>query len=146
MTDRTSATVVIAAPRAAVMAVIADFAAYPAWAGVRSARVIGEPGPGGRAAAVRFEIDGGVFRERFTLRYDWDGDRQVSWQIAEAGKVLTALSGSYRLAELDGGTTVTFELAVGIRIALIGPVRRRVEKAVIDAALNGLEVRVLGYG
>jgi hypothetical protein len=143
MTDLTSSTIVIAAPRPAVMAVIGDFAAYPSWAGVQSAAVIGAAGADGRACTVRFEIDGGVVKERFTLCYHWDGDHQVRWEIAEPGKVLTAMSGGYRLADCDRGTTVTFELAVGVRIPLVGPVRRRLEKAVIDAALKGLETRVL---
>jgi hypothetical protein len=144
MTDLTSSTIMITAPRRAVMAVIADFAGYPSWAGVQSAEVIGEAGAGGRASTVRFELDAGVVRERFTLRYHWDGDEGVRWEIAEPGKVLTAMSGGYQLADCDTGTTVRFELAVGLRIRLLGPVRRRVEKAVIDAALNGLKMRVLG--
>ena len=40
----------IAAPRVAVMAVIADFAAYPQWASaVRAAEVLGEERPAGPA-------------------------------------------------------------------------------------------------
>ena len=34
MADRTTASITVAAPRADVMAVIADFAAYPEWASV----------------------------------------------------------------------------------------------------------------
>ena len=33
------------------MSVIADFAAYPSWAGLHSAEVLGEPGPDGRPTA-----------------------------------------------------------------------------------------------
>src|SRR6266566_1020137 len=49
-----------AAPRVAVMAVIADFAAYPKWASaVRAAEVLGEE-PADRASQVRFTLDAGV--------------------------------------------------------------------------------------
>src|SRR5260370_30110908 len=52
MADRTSSSITVAAARAAVMGVIADFGSYPAWAtGVRSAEVL-EPGPDGRAGRV----------------------------------------------------------------------------------------------
>jgi hypothetical protein len=124
------------------MAVIADFAAYPSWAGVDSARVVGEPGPDGRARNVVFEIDGKIVRDRFALAYEWAGDESVRWQMAEAGKMLTAMSGSYRLADRAAGTEVTFELTVAVRIPLIGPLRRQVERAVIDAALKGLKSRI----
>jgi hypothetical protein len=142
MAEMTTSTIMIAAPRTAVMAVIADFAAYPSWAGVDSARVIGEPGPDGRARTVAFELDGKIARERFALAYEWHGDDGVRWETAQPGKMLTAMSGSYRLADRDSGTEVTFELAVGVRIPLIGPLRRQVERAVIDAALGGLKARV----
>jgi Polyketide cyclase / dehydrase and lipid transport len=142
MAESTTATIMIAAPRTAVMAVIADFAAYPTWAGVDSARVVGEPGPDGRARTVAFELDAKLARERFALAYEWDGDIGVRWKTAKPGKMLTTMSGSYRLTDRDSGTEVTFELVVGIRIPLIGPLRRQVERAVIDAALNGLQARV----
>jgi hypothetical protein len=146
MDDRTTSTILIPAPRTAVMAVIADFAAYPSWASVDSAQIVGEPGADGRARTVLFEIDAKIARERFALTYDWEGDDRVRWHIAEPGRMLTAMSGSYRLADRNGGTEVTFELAVGVRIPLIGPVRRQVERAVIDAALKGLKSRVAAVG
>jgi hypothetical protein len=142
MAGLTSSTIVITAPRGAVMSVIADFAGYPSWAGVSSAEVIGAPGADGRARFVAFEIDAGIAREQFTLAYQWQGDEQVRWDLTEPGKVLTAMSGCYRLADRDGCTEVRFELAIGVRIPLAGPLRRRLERAVIDAALNGLAARV----
>jgi hypothetical protein len=128
------------------MAVIADFAAYPSWAGVDSAQVVGEPAADGRARTVMFEMDLRVARDRFALAYEWEGDELVRWEMATPGKMLTAMSGSYRLADRDGDTEVTFELAVGVRIPLIGPLRRQVERAVIDTALAGLKSRVAAVG
>jgi len=141
MTDRTTASISVAAPRADVMAVIADFAAYPEWAaGVRSAQVIGD-GQGGRAALVRFRLDAGMIKDSYVLSYEWDGDDGVRWDLAEPGSVITALSGGYRLADAGAGTEVTYDLAVDVRIPMPGMLKRRAEKTIIDTALKGLRDR-----
>ncbi|MGO9081456.1 MAG: SRPBCC family protein [Streptosporangiaceae bacterium] len=141
MADRTASTLFVPVPRSAVMSVISDFAAYPEWAGVSSAEVIGPADGAGRARLVRFGLDAGIVRDRFALRYEWDGDEQVRWEIAEPGTIITAMSGSYALRDRAGGTDVTFELAVAARIPLTGLLRRRIEKAIIAAALAGLRTR-----
>lgn len=146
MTGRTTSTTMIAMPRKVVMGVIADFAAYPDWAGVHSAEVLDEPGADGRARTVRFELDAGIIKDRFVLAYAWDGDEQVRWELAEAGSVITAMSGAYTLAGRDDGTEVTFELAVGVRIPMVGMLRRQVEKMVIHTALKELKSRVEAAG
>lgn len=142
MTDRTSSTITVAANRATVMEVIADFGAYPDWAsGVRSAETI-EPGPGGRALRVRFRLDTGVIRDSYVLSYEWDGDAAVRWQLAEAGSMVTEMTGGYVLSDDGGATKVSYELAVGTKVPLPGLLRRRAEKTIIDTALRGLKSRV----
>ena len=132
----------IAAPRDAVMAVIADFAAYPQWASaVRAAEVLGEQAAG-RASQVRFTLDAGVVKDTYVLGYDWDGDAGVRWHLAEAGSVISAMDGGYLLADRDGATDATYELAVDLRIPMPGLLKRRAEKTIIDTALKGLKNRV----
>src|SRR6266576_1582867 len=139
MADRTTASITVAAPRADVMAVIADFASYPEWASaVRSAEIVGRDG-GGRASQVRFGLDAGVIRDSYVLSYDWDGDDGVRWDLAEPGSVITALSGGYLLA--DAGTKVTYDLAVDVRVPMPGMLKRRAEKTIIETALKGLRDR-----
>lgn len=146
MPDRTHSSVIIKAPRATVMAVIADFPAYPQWAGaVRSAEVI-EPGPGGRARQVRFTLEAGVIKDTYVLVYDWDADTQVSWQLAEPTTVLSALTGRYLLADHGDGTEVTYELTVGVKVPMMGMLKRRAEKMIIDTALRGLRKRAENAG
>ena len=141
MADRTTASITVAAPRADVMAVIADFPAYPEWASaVRSAEIIGHDG-GGRASQVRFVLDAGVIKDSYVLAYDWDGDDRVRWDLAEPGSVITALSGGYLLADADVGTKVTYDLAVDVRIPMPGMLKRRAEKTIIETALKGLRDR-----
>src|SRR5260221_6344982 len=78
MADKTSSTMTIDAPRSVVMAVIADFAAYPQWAtGVRSAEVL-QAGQDGRARHRRFTIDARGNKDSYTPCYTWQSDEQVS--------------------------------------------------------------------
>jgi hypothetical protein len=141
MADRTSSGLTVAAPRAAVMTVIADFAAYPQWAGgVRSAEVI-EPGADGRARAVRFVIDAGLIKDSYMLAYEWDADTAVRWELAEGGSMISELSGGYLLADEGPGTRVTYDLAVGLKVPMLGIMKRRAEKTIIDTALKGLRTR-----
>src|SRR5229473_2633377 len=117
MADKTSSTMTIEAPRPVVMAVIADFAAYPQWAtGVRSAEVL-QAGQDGRA-------------------------EQVRWDLVQRGTAISEMSGAYRLDESGTATMVTYELAVSLAIPMIGMLKRRAEKTIIDTAMKGLRSRV----
>ena len=141
MTDRTSSSITVAAPQAAVMGVIADFGAYPDWAtGVRSAEVL-ESGPDGRPLRVRFGLDAGVIRDSYVLAYDWDGDASVRWGLDVPGSMVTQMSGAYELAADGAGTKVGYELTVGTRVPMLGMLRRRAEKTIIETALKGLKSR-----
>ncbi len=142
MADKTSSTMTIEAARSVIMAVIADFGAYPQWAsGVRVAEIL-QTGPDGLAERVRFTIDAGVIKDRYVLSYLWQGDEQVRWELAERGTAVSEMSGAYRLDESGDGTRVTYELAVGLAIPMIGMLKRRAEKTIIDTALKGLRTRV----
>lgn len=138
---RTSSDIVISAPAADIMAVIADFDAYPQWAtGVRSADVVEMVGD--RAKQVHFVLDAAPIRDEYDLSYDWNGDRGVSWHLVESGSMLTGMDGSYEL-DTEGDTTrVTYQLAVNVSIPMLGMLKRKAEKVVIETALKGLKRRV----
>lgn len=141
MADKTSSTMTIDVSRPVLMAVIADFAAYPQWAsGVRSAEVL-DAGPDGRPLKVRFALDAGIIKDSYALSYSWDGDEEVRWEMAERGSMISEMSGAYLLADDGGGTTVTYQLAVGLAVPMIGMLKRRAEKTIIDTALKGLRSR-----
>src|SRR5487761_1516702 len=141
MGSRTASSITVAAPKTDVMAVIADFAEYPQWAtALKSAEVL-ETGPGGRAAAVRFTLDAGLVRDTYVLAYTWDGDSQVSWQIAEPGSVVAEMTGGYRLSDHGAGAEGNYELTVDVRIPMPGLLKRKAEKMIIDTALKGLKAR-----
>lgn len=129
-------------PRQVVMAVIADFAAYPQWAsGVRAADIV-MSGPDGRPAQVRFTLDAGIIKDKYLLGYTWRDDDEVRWVLVERGSMISDMSGAYLLKDSPGGgTDVTYELAVGLAVPMIGMMKRRAEKTIIDTALKGLRSR-----
>ncbi|WP_055591209.1 SRPBCC family protein [Peterkaempfera griseoplana] len=143
MAEHTRSSITIDATPAEVMGVISDFAAYPEWTGeVKEIEVLGE-GPDGRAEQVRLLLDAGAIRDEHVLAYTWDGDRKVTWTLVKS-QMLKALDGSYSLAPLEGGTAteVTYQLAVDVKIPMLGMIKRKAEKVIIDRALAGLKKRV----
>jgi ribosome-associated toxin RatA of RatAB toxin-antitoxin module len=145
MADQTSSTIVIDAPPSQVMETIADFTAYPEWAqGVHTAEVR-ETLPDGRAKEVYFEIEASPIKDSYTLGYDWHGDESVTWSLV-SGKMMKKLDGAYVLRPQGSGTEVTYRLAVELGIPMIGMLKRKAEKVIIDTALKGLKKRVESQG
>ena len=145
MADQTTSSIVIDAPQEKVMAVIADFPAYPEWAqGMKRAEVV-EVGRDGRASKVHFDLEAAPIKDSYTLGYDWQGDERVRWNLVE-GKMLKAMEGAYELRPSGGATEVTYRLAVELSIPMIGMLRRKAEKVIIDTALKGLKKRVESLG
>jgi ribosome-associated toxin RatA of RatAB toxin-antitoxin module len=146
MADQTTSSITIDAAPDAIMDVIADFAAYPQWAkGVTTAEVVAD-GVAGRAEQVFFALDVSPIKDEYTLSYDWDGHSEVTWTLVE-GKMLRALDGAYELRDRgDGSTEVTYRLALDVSIPLIGMLKRKGEKILIDTALKGLKKRVESLG
>ncbi len=142
MADQTSSRITIDATPEQVMAAIADFATYPDWIrGLRSAEVVEEVD--GVATQVHFELDATPIRDSYTLGYDWSVPGQVSWHLVQ-GKMLTEMDGTYSLTSVGAGTEVTYHLAVDVAIPLIGMLKRKAEKVIIDTALKGLKKHVEG--
>src|SRR3954449_11654016 len=110
MADQTSSSIVIAAPAAHVMDVIADFPAYPDWAQGMKRAEVKESFPDGRAKDVYFEIEATPIKDAYTLRYAWHGDESVTWALGVPGKMLRRLDGSYVLRPQPAGTEVTYHL------------------------------------
>ena len=145
MSDSTSSVIEIAAPPGNVLDVIADFERYPEWAKqVKTSTVVSEDGDGW-ADQVEFVLDAGAIKDRYVLEYGWDIDEDgvgvVSWHLVRAD-VLKALTGSYTLEPSAKGTKVTYALEVDVKIPMIGMIKRKAEKVIVDTALKELQRRV----
>ena len=149
MADRTESSILIAAAPGAILDVIADFDRYPEWAGeVKKLAVISEDGDGW-ADQVEFTLSAGAIKDTYVLEYDWDvavnGTGVVSWHLV-SGVVLKAMNGSYTLEDTtaDNGTetAVSYRLSVDVKIPMLGILKRKAEKVIIDTALKELKKRV----
>jgi len=141
MADQTTQSIEIAAPAERVMAVISDLSSYPQWAdGIKEAEVLGTDSAG-RPSQARFVLEKAVVKDEYTLEYDWaDDGLSVSWRLLK-GQMQKAQNGSYTLAPQGDRTTVTYTLAVELNIPMIGLLRRKAEKVIIDTALKELKRR-----
>jgi ribosome-associated toxin RatA of RatAB toxin-antitoxin module len=141
VTDQTSATIEIAARPEEIMAVIAEFADYPAWVdSITSAEVLSTED--GRAQTVQMVLDHPLVKDTYVLAYDWQ-PTDVRWHLVE-GCFLKAMDGSYALRPKGTVTAVTYTLAVDVNLPMIGMFKRKAEKTIVDGALQGLKKRVEG--
>ena len=144
MADQSTQSITVAAPPADVMAVIADFPSYPEWVAAAKQVDVLETGPEGRARRVHFVLDAGAVKDDYVLEYRWDGDRRVSWHLVQ-GQMQKRQEGSYTLAETAPGTTdVTYAIVIDLSIPMLGMIKRKAEKVILDTALKELKKRVEG--
>ena len=142
MTELTTSSIVIAATPERVLRAIADFAAYPSWAkGVKRTEVLSTDDQG-RPAQVRFVLDVPPISDTYTLGYVWDDSRAVTWTLVESA-LLRSLDGAYEVHALaDGTTEVSYRLQLDLMVPVIGMLKRKGEKILIETALRGLKTYV----
>lgn len=141
MAEQTTSSIEIAAEPAEVMAVIVDFESYPQWVqGMKHVEVRRKDAQG-RAEHVYFELEATPIKDAYTLEYDYVSADVLRWHLVE-GKMMRALDGAYELRQKGAGTEVTYRLSVDLAIPMIGMLRRKAEKVIIDTALKGLKKRV----
>ena len=143
MAEQSTQSIVVDAPAADVMAVIADFPSYPQWVSAAKKVEVEEMGDDGRARRVHFVLDAGAVKDDYILEYDWDDDREVTWNLVK-GQMQKRQEGSYTLAETDGRTEVTYKITIDLSIPMLGMIKRKAEKVILDTALKELKKRVEG--
>ena len=144
MADSSTQSITIDATPAAVAEVICDFPAYPEWVSAVKRCEVVEEYEDGYASQVQFVIDAGMMQDEYTLAYEYSEDiSRIQWSLVAPSKVQKAQQGSYDLEPVDGGTRVTYTLAVELAISLPGFLRRKAEKTIMETALSELRKRVL---
>jgi uncharacterized membrane protein len=143
MADQSTQSITVDAPAADVMAVIADFPSYPQWVAAAKKVEVVEAGNDDRARQVHFVLDAGAVKDDYVLEYTWEGDRMVSWTLVK-GQMQKRNDGSYTLVEKDGATEVTYSITIDLSIPMLGMIKRKAEKVILDTALKELKKRVEG--
>ena len=140
MADQASSSTTIDAPVADVLAVIRDVESYPEWTGGISKVTVDESGPDGPARAT-FQLSQSGLSDEYTLTYAWKADG-VAWDLAAPSKMMKSQKGAYQLEASGSGTKVTYLLTIDLKIPMIGLMKRKAEKVIIDTALKELKKRV----
>lgn len=140
--EKTMQTIYIDADPDTIMKVIADVESYPDWISEYKEVEILEADDAGYPKVARIVLDAAIVKDTLVMSYDWAADRKsVRWTLVSSS-LLRALEGAYTLAVKESGTDVSYELAVDLAIPMIGLLRRKAERRLIDGALKDLKKRV----
>jgi ribosome-associated toxin RatA of RatAB toxin-antitoxin module len=140
--DKTSQTIYIDADPSTVMDVIADIGSYPDWIAEYQETEVLEIDAEGYPKTARLVLDASVLKDTMVFAYIWPADhKSVTWSLVSSS-LLKSLDGAYRLAPKGSGAEVTYELSVDLVIPMIGLLKRKAERRLIDSALKDLKKRV----
>jgi hypothetical protein len=142
--DSSTQSIVIDAGVAQVAAVICDFARYPEWAAALRLVEVLEEYEDGYASQVRFTLEAGPLRDEYILGYEYAEDlSRIEWHLVAPSALQKRQTGSYDIEDNgDGTSTVTYTLEVELSIGMLGMIRRKAEKMIMDTALKELKRRV----
>ena len=140
MSEFSKSTVIIDASLADVQRTLTELDKYPDWSSqIKSAESLSTDDKG-RITKIKMSIDAGMMKDRVTLDYDWSqAPEKIIFSLDEAD-LLTSMDGAYTFKSIDSDTTeVTYELGVSLSMSIPDMMRKKAEKATIDAALAQLK-------
>lgn len=142
MAEHAEGSTEVYATPAEVMAVVADFEAYPDWVGNLDEVEVLAHDRRGRGTRVAFRLGTPWGEQAYTLAYRYQPkDAGMSWTYVEG--TLDDLAGSYALeAAGDGTTRVTYQLEVSLGMPIPGFLMRQAAKQIVRSALGDLKRRV----
>ena len=125
---------------------IADFDSYPSWAGeVKKVSVLSEDGDGW-ADQVEFTLDAGAIKDTYVLDYDWDVARGRHRRGVVVPGQRAGAQDHERLLHAGraggGHPPSPTGCAVDVKIPMLGMLKRKAEKVIVDTALEELKKRV----
>jgi uncharacterized membrane protein len=140
MSEFSKSTVTIEAPISDVQKTLSELDKYPEWSTqIKSAECLATDDQG-RITKIKMSIDAGMMKDRVVLDYDWSqAPEKIIFSLDEAD-LLTSMDGAYTFKSIDSETTeVTYELGVSLSMSIPDMMRKKAEKATIDAALAQLK-------
>jgi ribosome-associated toxin RatA of RatAB toxin-antitoxin module len=142
LADQATEQLRITAPPERCYRVVLDFERYPEWvADIKHVEVLDRDDEG-RGTKVAFRAAAMGRSTSYTLAYDYaKAPHEVSW-VLEKGDITRRLDGTYVFDAVDGGTEVTYHLAVELVVPLPGFIKSRAESRIIGNALRELKTRV----
>jgi uncharacterized membrane protein len=145
MSEFSKSTVTIEAPISDVQKTLSELDKYPEWSTqIKSAESLATDDQG-RISKIKMSIDAGMMKDRVVLDYDWSqAPEKIIFSLDEAD-LLTSMDGAYTFTSIDSETTeVTYELGVSLSMSIPDMMRKKAEKATIDAALAQLKSHLEG--
>ena len=143
MADQSIERMVVDGSPARCFEVVADIEHYPEWVADLKEVHVQERDEQGRPSVVAFRAGAFGRSTSYTLVYDYSkAPEELRW-VQREGDLTNRLDGIYRFrAAPGGGTEVTYELAIELRVPLPGFIKRRAEGNIIHAAIRDLKARV----
>lgn len=145
MSEFSKSTVTIEAPISDIQKTLSELDKYPEWSTqIKSAESLETDGQG-RITKIKMSIDAGMMKDRVVLDYDWSqAPEKIIFSLEEAD-LLTSMDGAYTFKSIDSDSTeVTYELGVSLSMSIPEMMRKKAEKATIDAALAQLKSHLEG--
>lgn len=145
MSEFSKSTVTIEAPISDIQKTLSELDKYPEWSTqIKSAESLATDDQG-RISKIKMSIDAGMMKDRVVLDYDWSqSPEKIIFSLDEAD-LLTSMDGAYTFKSIDSETTeVTYELGVSLSMSIPDMMRKKAEKATIDAALAQLKSHLEG--
>lgn len=140
MSERTTERIHVSAAVERCFEVAVDLERYPEWAADVKEVAVLERDDEGRPVKARFRAAAMGRSITYTLAYDYsEAPGAFSWGFVDGDRLLRALNGTYRFDDDDGGTRVTYELAVDLALPLPGIVKRRAQARIVTNALKELK-------
>jgi ribosome-associated toxin RatA of RatAB toxin-antitoxin module len=142
--ESTAGTIHVDADLESVMAVIADLHSYPEWVSDCSEAEVLEADEQGYPRVARLVLGAAVLKDSLVVEYEWPtGRTSVHWNLVSSS-LLRDLRGAYHLSLSGSGTEVVYELSIDLVVPIIGLLKRKAERRLIESALKDLKRRVEG--
>jgi ribosome-associated toxin RatA of RatAB toxin-antitoxin module len=141
--EQTTERMVVDASPALCFETVADIERYPEWvADLKEVHVL-ERDDDGRPVVVSFRAAAFGRSTSYTLVYDYSNAPSEFGWVQRSGDLTDRLDGYYRFVEApEGGTEITYNLIVELRVPLPGFIKRRAEGNILHAAIRDLKARV----